>query len=237
MVSKEVFKRIGVFAVAAMVAVSPVLAVNATGNAGIQLLAADGVTSDTSDPQPQPSQTSPAQSSSQSYRANVVTTAEGTKLVSTVPGECYVLAVDGVAVRTPRTEVKEAFGAAAGDSVSMNFVDTKCGKLARQSIADGVALLAANKIQVEEGPVVDVNAFLNDKKVTDIDTPITISLGIPASFREEGCEYAVILVQEGGSVSILTNQSEDPSVLTVETKGFGVYAIVKAPAGSFDIYK
>ncbi len=260
MVSKEVLKRIGVFAVAAMVAVSPVLAVNANG--GIQLLAGSATSSDASDPQqpttpteapvtpteapvtptekpvtPTEAPAAPAQNNSQSYTANAVTTAEGTKMVSTVPGTYYVFTVDGVVVSTPLAAVKEAFGAAAGEVVEMKCTDTKCGPLAKQSIQDGVDMLAANMIEAVEGPVVDINAFVNWKKVTSIDTPITISLGVPASFRQEGYEYAVICVQEGGIVNVLPNQSADPAVLTVETTGFGVYAMIKAPAGSFDIFR
>lgn len=246
MVSKEVLKRIGVFAIAAMVAVSPVLAVNANG--GIQLLAGSAATSDTSDTQPTPTEVpatpteapavpTPAPNNSQPYKANAVTTAEGTTMVSTVPGTYYVFTVDGVVVSTPFSAVKAAFGAAAGDVVEMQCRDTKCGPLAKQSIKDGVEMLAANQIEVVEGPVLDVNALVNWKKVIDIDTPITISIGVPASFRQEGYEYAVICVQEGGAVKVLPNQSADPAVLTVETTSFGVYAIIKAPAGSFDIFR
>ena len=57
MVSKEVLKRIGVFAVAAVVAVSPVLAVNANG--GVQLFSADTGTGDPVTGDPVPPSTAP----------------------------------------------------------------------------------------------------------------------------------------------------------------------------------
>ena len=98
-------------------------------------------------------------------------------------------------------------------------------------------MLGANGIQAESGAVLDMMAYLNGQKVVDINNPITITLGIPASFRQAGYDYAVIRVQEGGRVSILPNRSEDPSVLSVKSDGFGVFALIKAPAGSFDIFE
>lgn len=313
MVSKEVLKRIGVFAVAAVVAVSPVLAVNANG--GVQLPSAkagteDPGTGDPESPSPSPSAeptTSPSteptaspsteptavpttvpstepttepstvpttepstaptmvptaapstvptmapsteptaaptetpedsSEGSQEYVADVVTMAGGTVLRTTVPGTYRATVVEGVAVTTPLSAVNAAFGAGRGDCVEMVCLDTRCGEQARASINDGLTMLEANGIQAQSGAVLDMMAYLNGRKVVDINNPITITIGIPASFRQAGYEYAVIRVQEGGRVSILPNRSEDPSVLSVESDGFGVFAIIKAPAGSFDIFR
>lgn len=247
MVSKKVLKKIGVFAVAALVSVSPVLAVNANG--GVQLPSRAVGTSDpgTSDPAPSspapsnPAPSAPAASGSSSQKTelvnNSVTTESGERLVSTVPGSYTAVCVSGVAVVMPRADVKDAFGAGSGDLVSMEAVDTQHGELAEKSISDGLGILKANHVEAVKGPVLDFKAYLNGEKVTDIDSPVTIAIGIPSDFREEGYEYAVICVQRGGRVSILINQSEDPTMLKVETTGFGVFAIIKAPAGSFDSFK
>ena len=269
MVSKEVLKRIGVFAVAAVVAVSPVLAVNANG--GVQLFSADTGTGDpvTGDPVPPstapivppstaptappstaptvPPSTAPtpppaetpddSSGGSQEYVADVVTNASGTVIKTTVPGTYRATVVEGVAVTTPLAAVNAAFGAGPGDYVEMICQDTRCGEQARASIKDGLTMLGANGIQAESGAALDMMAYLNGQKVVDINNPITITLGIPASFRQAGYDYAVIRVQEGGRVSILPNRSEDPSVLSVKSDGFGVFALIKAPAGSFDIFE
>ena len=264
MVSKEVLKRIGVFAVAAVVAVSPVLAVNANG--GVQLLSTKAGTNDpgTQDPgastepttppgtvptTPPPARpetvptTAPAETPEDSSEdgqdlvADVVTTAGGTVLKSTIPGTYRVTVVEGIAITTPLAAVNAAFGAGKGDYVEMVCLDTRCGELALASINDGMGILMSNGIQAERGAVLDMMAYLNGQKVVDINNPITITLGLPASFRQAGYEYAVIRVQEGGRVSILPNTSEDPSILSVKTDGFGVFALIKAPAGSFDIFR
>ncbi len=272
MVSKEVLKRIGVFAVAAVVAVSPVLAVNANG--GVQLLSTKAGTNDpgtqdpgastepttppgtvpttppgtvpttppTAPPETVPT-TAPAETPEDSSEdgqdlvADVVTTAGGTVLKSTIPGTYRVTVVEGIAITTPLAAVNAAFGAGKGDYVEMVCLDTRCGELALASINDGMGILTSNGIQAERGAVLDMMAYLNGQKVVDINNPITITLGLPASFRQAGYEYAVIRVQEGGRVSILPNTSEDPSILSVKTDGFGVFALIKAPAGSFDIFR
>ena len=169
--------------------------------------------------------------------ADVVTTAGGTVLKSTIPGTYRVTVVEGIAITTPLAAVNAAFGAGKGDYVEMVCLDTRCGELALASINDGMGILMSNGIQAERGAVLDMMAYLNGQKVVDINNPITITLGLPASFRQAGYEYAVIRVQEGGRVSILPNTSEDPSILSVKTDGFGVFALIKAPAGSFDIFR
>lgn len=244
MVSKKVLGKIGVFAVAALVSASPVLAVNANGGI-MQLGASRAGTSDpvTSDPvvpdRPEQPET-PAESddSGQPVFCNdAVTTASGERLVSTVPGNYAVSDVDGVAVVMPLSAVKAAFGAQPGEYVSMDVRNSMHGELAAQSIKDGIEILAANHVEAVKGPVVDISGYLNGSSVVDLGSPITITVGIPSSFREEGFEYAIIRVQPGGKVSVLTNQSEDPATLVVETDGFGVFALIKAPAGSFDSFK
>ena len=150
MVSKEVLKRIGVFAVAAVVAVSPVLAVNANG--GVQLLSTKAGTNDpgtqdpgastepttppgtvpttppgtvpttppTAPPETVPT-TAPAETPEDSSEdgqdlvADVVTTAGGTVLKSTIPGTYRVTVVEGIAITTPLAAVNAAFGAGKGD--------------------------------------------------------------------------------------------------------------------------
>lgn len=237
MVSKKVLKKIGIFAMAAMLAGSPVLAVSA--NNGIQLFAGGGTddpgtdTPDQNDPTPAPA---PSQGNA-SVNENVVCSVEGDKWNSTVPGTYRATDVDGVAVIIPLADVKTAFGVDENAYISMNVVNSQHGQLAENSIQDGMEILAANGISVVRGPEVDIHAYLNGGQVIDIAQPIIMAIGIPESFRQEGFEYAIIRVQAGGKVSILTDIRPDSSALVFETDGFGVFAIVKAPAGSFDMFR
>lgn len=246
MVSKKVLKNIGVFAMAVMLAAAPVLAVSA--NASQQMQQGRTATEDpgTEDPgtvDPVVSSSSVGQTvkttvNTATLRKNPIYSAAGDKLVSSVDGAFLAKSVDGVIVATLKADVLAAFGAGADATVTVDVMESNHGPAAERSINDGLAILAANQVEAVKGPVLDINAYLNGKKVTDIDTPINIMVGIPESFRQAGYEYAVILVQEGGRVSILTDEASfDTTLISVNTTGFGVFAIVKAPAGSFDSYK
>ncbi|MDE7285209.1 MAG: hypothetical protein K2N85_16745 [Lachnospiraceae bacterium] len=262
MVSKKVLKNIGVFAMSAMLVAAPALAASANPGDLVARVAVHDVTvhdvhgSETpapSTPNESTESTAPsgsggsaesaASSSSGAASAGVslaskaVVTASGVKLVSTVNGVYHAKSVDGVAVITPAADVLAAFGAANIGSVKMNVVDSVHGPAATASINYGLAVLAADNVAAVKGPELDLNAFLNGKKVVDINQPISIAIGIPASFRQADCDYAVMLIQEGGRVSILPNLSADPNVIAVNTNGFGVYVLIKAPAGSFDKYR
>lgn len=257
MVSKKVLKNIGVFAMTAMLVAAPALAASANPGDLVARAAVHDVhgsetpapstpsdSTETTTPSGSGASTETIESSSSapastsvSLASKAVVTSSGAKLVSTVNGAYRAKSVDGVAVIAPAADVLAAFGAANIGSVKMNVVDSAHGPAATASINYGLAVLAADNVAAVKGPEVDLNAFLNGKKVVDINQPISIAVGIPASFRTAGCDYAVMLIQEGGRVSILPNLSADPNVISVNTKGFGVYVLVKAPAGSFDKYR
>lgn len=241
MVSKKVLKNIGVFAMAAMLMASPALAVSANAGSPVARVAVHNVhsvsSSSTSGGSGSSSSEESAAPSSVSLKSKAVVTSTGVKLVSTVNGVYRAKSVDGAAVITPAADVLAAFGASNIGAVKLDVVDSAHGPAATVSINYGLAVLAADNVAAVKGPELDMNAFLNGKKVVDINQPISIAVGIPASFRTAGYDYAVMLVQEGGRVSILPNLSSDPNVIDVNSKGFGVYVLVKAPAGSFDKYR
>lgn len=247
MVSKKVLKNIGVFAMAVMLAAAPALAVSA--DVSVQLRAGGEGQTDVNDTDADTPVVTPTTSSvsqtvkttavnTDTLRKNPIYSAAGDKLVSSVDGALKTKTVTGVIVATVKADVLAAFGAGADATVVVDVLETNHGPAAEQSINDGLAILAANQVTAVKGPVLDINAYLNGQKVTDIDTPINIMIAIPESFRQDGYEYAVILVQEGGRVSILTDEASfDTTLISFNTTGFGVFAIVKAPAGSFDSYK
>lgn len=216
MVSSKVLQKIGVFALAVTLAVVPVMAVNAAGSTS-----GSGPTND--EPPVTPS-AAPA------VENKVVASDSGLVLNSTVPGVYTATVVEGVAVTTDKA------GVPAG--LALDVANSGHGSMATKSINDGMALLAANGIAADHGPEVDVLGYIQGSKTTDLSAPVTIVMGVPASFREPGYEYAVLLIQEGGRVSVLPDkEGADPSIIAVETQGFGVYVLIKAPAGSFDSFK
>lgn len=243
MVSKKVLKNIGVFAMTAMLVASPAFAVSANASGPVARVNVHNVHSTSTPASTSESSSESGESASSSSSVGVslaskaVVTSSGVKLVSTVNGVYHAKSVDGAAVITPAADVLAAFGASNIGAVKMDVVDSVHGPAATVSINYGLAVLTADNVSAVKGPELDMNAFLNGKKVVDINQPISIAVGVPASFRTAGCDYAVMLIQEGGRVSILPNLSTDPNVISVNSKGFGVYVLVKAPAGSFDKYR
>lgn len=159
----------------------------------------------------------------------VVTTAAGTSLVSTVPGVYAVSCVPGVAVTTPKSQLP--------GNLTVEVRDSARGPRAAQSIEDGIAVLAASGVNAVKGPEVDVLAYVEGAKTIDLTGRITVAFGIPSDFKQAGYDYAVLLIQEGGRVSILPDSKADSACITVSTPGAGVYVLVKAPTGSFDAFR
>lgn len=159
----------------------------------------------------------------------VVTTAGGTTLVSTVPGVYAVSCVPGVAFTTPKNQLP-------GD-LTVEVRNSARGDKAAQSINDGLAILAANGVNAVKGPEIDITAYIKSERTIDLDRKITVAFGIPSDFKQAGYDYAVMLIQEGGRVSILPDTKADSACITINTSGTGVYVLVKAPAGSFDKFR
>lgn len=236
MVKKNVLKRIGVFAMTVMLASAPIMAVSAAGSTLTSGTGGTGSTGSTGSlptptptPTPEVSVESSSDDSSESNDNYVVVTAAGTELVSTVNGVYAVSCVPGVAFTTPKSQIPSGLEVEVRNSAR--------GPLAEASINDGLAILASNGVAAVKGPEIDMLAYLKGVKTINLDGKVTVSIGIPAEFKQAGYDYAVMLIQEGGRVSILPDKKTDAASITVDTPGFGVYVLVKAPAGSFDKFR
>lgn len=167
---------------------------------------------------------------------SVVQLADGKVLTSTVPGQYYAKNVAGVAVTTPLANVNAALAVGEGEKAQVRVFKSTCGELAQASVNSAAAALG-----VPVGPMLDIFAgkvvYGEFKNVEKTAAPITFSIGIPGEFKQAGMDYAVIRVQVGGAVTVLPDVDTDPNTVTFNTDGFGVFTIVKAPAGSFDAFK
>lgn len=237
MVSKKILKNIGVFALAAVLAVAPA-AVNAqTGSLSRSIEGTN--TPGTNTPPSSAGSTSSGSCSSSSSSSkhssssssSSVKSADGSVIVSTVGGSYSVHVVSGAAITTPYAQVAAALGAPAGASVTVRMRDSECGPMAQKSIQDGIQGLANAGITATEAAALDIFAYVNKESVISVSTPVRIQAGLPESMRD-GSQVAVILVQEGGTVSLLRDQDNDPATITVDTPGFGVFAFVKISGGS-----
>lgn len=256
MVRKNLFKKLGVLAVIGMLTAAPILGVNAAASGstatGNNTVASgnntqepskddqndDNKGQDSSDDQGNSGNsgnttggsTSSADDDAEEATENfTVFTETGDPVPSTVAGSYKVTSVPGVAFTTPKAELPS--------DLTVEVANSTRGPLAAQCVENGVAMLTASGIDVTKGPEIDILAKLGDINTSDISQKLTVSIGLPKDFMQSGYDYALILVRPGGRVSVLVDKKTNPSCITVDTSGFGVYALVKAPAGSFDSYK
>ena len=160
----------------------------------------------------------------------IATTSSVNGVQSTVSGAYLIKKVDGVAFATPLDDIVAGYGLASGEKAYAMVwdLDPKKSYLAQAVIDNTAAAFGA-----EAGPVVNIELGKRDTagkySLLSQDGPaVTIKVGVPASFIQEGKTLAVVRVRPGGTVSILADLDEDPATVTFETTGgAGAYAIVK----------
>lgn len=231
-------KKIITFTLAGVLTVAPVAAVNANQGSLAATSYEDGYNSGTvSGPS---ASTNSGSNTTEAPAVDVnkseVTLADGTVLTTTTPGAYTATVVEGAAVTTPAPAVNAALGVAAGEAPFVMVANSQCGPKAQACVN-----AAAEALNVTVGPALDIFAGkIAAGKYTAVDkaaAPVQFTFGTPKHFAQAGYDIAVIRVQLGGIVTVLPDLDNDPNTVTISTDGFGVFAFVKAPAGSFDAFK
>lgn len=175
-------------------------------------------------------------SPAQVAKTNKVTLSDGTVINTTVPGHYFVTILSGFASRTPLAEINAAFALGAGERAVLKVYNSSCGPLAQDCVNNAAASLGATV-----GPMLDVFGGKEGnggiQLIAEANSPITYTVGLNEGFKQAGYDYAVIIVQDGGKVTIVPDTDKDSNTVTFATKGFGVMAMVKAPAGTFNAYR
>lgn len=157
----------------------------------------------------------------------VINTVAGVR--STVQGVYIATSVNGTAVTSGLAGITGSYGLAAGEVPYARFsnMDVKKSNLAKAVIDDAAAALGATVgpcINIELGKKANGKFSLLSQEGDNI----TIKIGIPKSFAQDGKTYAMICVRPGGAVTVLPDTDADPNTITFDTKGGqGAYAVVK----------
>lgn len=157
----------------------------------------------------------------------VMNTVAGTK--STVQGVYIATSVNGTAITSSLAGIASSYGLAAGEVPYARFsnMDVKKSYLAKAVIDNAAAALGATVgpcINIELGKMANGKFTLLSQDGENI----TIKIGIPSSFAQNGKTFAMVCVRPGGAVSILQDTDSDPNTITFDTKGGqGAYAIIK----------
>lgn len=157
----------------------------------------------------------------------VTNTVAGTK--STVQGVYIATSVNGTAITSSLAGIAGSYGLANGEVPYARFsnMDVKKSNLAKAVIDN-----AASAIGATVGPCINIEigkkAGGQFSLLSQEGEKISVKVGIPKSFAQDGKNYAVICVRPGGAVSVLQDTDTNPNTITFDTTGGqGAYAIVK----------
>ncbi len=157
----------------------------------------------------------------------VTNTVAGTK--STVQGVYIATSVNGTAITSSLAGIAGSYGLTAGEVPYARFsnMDVKKSSLAKAVIDNAAAAIGATV-----GPCINIEigkkAGGQFSLLSQEGEKISVKVGIPKSFAQDGKTYAVICVRPGGAVSVLQDTDTNPNTITFDTTGGqGAYAIVK----------
>lgn len=160
----------------------------------------------------------------------IATTSSVGGVKSTVSGAYLVKKVNGVAFTTPLNDILAGYNIGSGEKAYALVWDLDPQK---SNLAQAVIDSVAASLGAEVGPVLNIELGKKDAagkySLLPQDGPaVTVMVGIPASFAQDGKTFAVVRVRPGGAVSILADVDADPNTVTFTTTGgAGAYAIVK----------
>lgn len=154
-------------------------------------------------------------------------TVGGTK--SSINGVYIATNVNGTAVVTGLDKIVADYALATGEKPYARIynLDAKKSPLAQTAIDN-----AAESLGAVVGPAVNIEiGKISDGKFSLLPSDgaaITVKVGVPKSFAQDGKTFAVVAVRPGGAVSILADTDADANTVTFSTTaGQGAYALIK----------
>lgn len=149
--------------------------------------------------------------------------------------------IPAINIQTPQTTVKMYAGLSwerleADIGVRLNVSDSQCGPQAMSTFNSVASSLGASVVKVLD---MDMELYTEEGWTEDIvgmTSPIRVGMTLP-----RGCDlskdYAVISVRQDGGLDILGDLDPEPTTLTVDSGNFDTFAIIAAPAGTFNAYR
>lgn len=159
----------------------------------------------------------------------IPTTSSVAGVTTSVTGIYLATKVDGTAITTPMANIATGYGLASNEKAFAKFsnMDAKKSYLANACLVAGAAsqnAILGPCVNIELGKMTSGHYSL----LPTTGAAIRISIGIPASFAQDGHTYAMVRVREGGIIDILKDVDTNPNTITFDTTGgAGAYAIIK----------
>ncbi|MCM1251512.1 MAG: hypothetical protein NC321_01715 [Clostridium sp.] len=166
-------------------------------------------------------------SSSESAPAPVTSSVAGVK--TSLSGVYLATNVNGTAITTGLKTISDGYVLANGETPYARIYNMSAKKspAAQACINDAAAAMGATV-----GPAINVE--IGKKKGGKFSllpadgATISLKVGVPKSFAQEGKTFAIVAVRPGGAVSILTDTDTNPDTVTFDTTaGQAAYALIK----------
>lgn len=161
--------------------------------------------------------------------AQIPVTSSVAGVKSALPGVYLATNMKGTAITTSLTSIADSYSLGNGEKPYARIynMDGKKSYLAQaciDSAAEALGAAVGPAINVEIGKIASGKFSL----LPEDGAAITLKVGIPKSFTQEGKTFAVVAVRPGGAVSILADTDENPDTVTFDTTaGQAVYAFIK----------
>ena len=178
-----------------------------------------------------------------------VTGADGKEIQSTIPSH-YTdnrknSSIQAVLSTTPEQELAAALGIRTGGYAHMNAFASQCGPslwAMFEAYANAIHAMLSKDITI--GDVFELQMEVRDKDtyelldtVKESSVPVNLVVALKGDVLDQvknGADCAVLCYADG-EITLIKDTDNDPSTITMSTtKTSGIFAVVYAPAGTFD---
>lgn len=153
----------------------------------------------------------------------------------------YSKTFPNVSIQTPQTTVKMYAGISweqleLNIGVRLNVTDSECGEQARTVFNNTAASVGGYVVGILD---MDMEFYTEEgwtQDVVGMVSPIRVGMVLPSG-SNPAMDYAVVSVKQNGGLEILGDIDPNPTTLTVDSSNFDTFAVIAAPAGTFNAFR
>ncbi|MBO4845013.1 MAG: hypothetical protein J5525_01770 [Lachnospiraceae bacterium] len=165
------------------------------------------------------------------FRKNSRVRKGGVFVTSTLPGAYEASLVGGLAVTTPKDEAEKKVNIKNGENLTVQTwdVNEKKSPEAYRTLLNAPLVIGR---EVCSAVQININKEANGKieKLDSSQGSVEVVVGVPEKAQNNGDEFVVAQVVEGGKTIIMADKDNDPETVTFDASyGDAAYGLIKAP--------
>ena len=165
------------------------------------------------------------------FRKNSRVRKGGVFVTSTLPGAYEASLVGGLAVTTPKDEAEKKANIKNGENLTVQTwdVNEKKSPEAYRTLLNAPLVIGG---EVCSAVQININKEANGKieKLDSSQGSVEVVVGVPEKAQNNGDEFVVAQVVEGGKTIIMADKDNDPETVTFDASyGDAAYGLIKAP--------